>query len=81
MNKKWEFYNTDIAKVKELSEKFNISELLASVLVNREIIENDEVEIVVGEDGFIELKKYSAIDEYKDEYPSVMRWIENGMIC
>lgn len=45
MNKKWEFYNTDIAKVKELSEKFNISELLASVLVNREIIENDEVEI------------------------------------
>ena len=45
MNKKWEFYNTDIAKVKELSEKFNISELLASVLINREIIENDEVEI------------------------------------
>ncbi len=21
------------------------------------------------------------LDEYKDEYPSVMRWIENGMIC
>ena len=21
------------------------------------------------------------IDEYKDEYPSVMRWVESGMIC
>lgn len=29
--------------------------------------ENDEVEIIVGEDGSIELKKYSAIEEYKDE--------------
>ena len=21
------------------------------------------------------------LDEYKEEYPSVMRWIESGMIC
>lgn len=45
MNKKWEFYNQDQAKVKELSEKFEISELLATVLVNRNIINDDEVEL------------------------------------
>ncbi len=45
MNKKWEFYNSDIDKVKEISEKFNISELLATVLVNREIVEDEDVKI------------------------------------
>ncbi len=38
--------------------------------------ENDEVEIVVGEDGFIELKKYSAIDEYKDECITLVNLLE-----
>lgn len=45
MNKKWEFYNSDIDKIKELSEKFGISELLATVLVNREIVEDEDVKI------------------------------------
>lgn len=38
--------------------------------------ENDEVEIMVGEDGFIELKKYSAIDEYKDECITLVNLLE-----
>ena len=45
MNKKWEFYNSDIEKIKEISEKFNVSELLASVLVNRNIIEDKDVKL------------------------------------
>ena len=45
MNKKWEFYNSDIEKVKEISEKFKISELLATVLVNRNIIEDEDVKL------------------------------------
>lgn len=45
MNKKWEFYNSDETKVKEISKKFNVSELLATVLVNRGISEDEEVNL------------------------------------
>lgn len=45
MNKKWEFYNSDEAKVKEIATKFNVSELLATVLVNRGIIEDEEINL------------------------------------
>ena len=45
MNKKWEFYNSDENKIKEISQKFNISELLATVLVNRNIIKDEDVKL------------------------------------
>ncbi len=45
MNKKWEFYNSDEEKIKEISAKFNVSELLATVLVNRNIVEDQEIEL------------------------------------
>ena len=45
MNKKWEFYNQETDKVNKLVEKFKISELLATVLVNRNIVENEDVEL------------------------------------
>ena len=45
MNKKWEFYNSDVNKIKEISEKFEISELLSAVLVNRNIIEDEDVKL------------------------------------
>lgn len=45
MNKKWEFYNSDENKVKEISEKFNISELLATVLLNRKIVNDEDVKL------------------------------------
>ncbi len=38
--------------------------------------ENDEVEIIVSEDGSIELKKYSAIEEYKDECINIVKILE-----
>lgn len=45
MNKKWEFYSSDEAKIKEISAQFNISELLATVLVNRNITKEDEINL------------------------------------
>ncbi len=45
MNKKWELCNVNEELVKEIAEKYNISEVLATVLVNREIVDSDEVEI------------------------------------
>lgn len=43
MNKKWEYYNNDEKIVEELQEKFNISKLLATILANRGIIEDEKV--------------------------------------
>ena len=45
MNKKWEFYDSDNAKINEISQKFNISELLATVLVNRNIKTDEEIKL------------------------------------
>ena len=45
MNKKWEFYSQDTSKVKEIAEKFNISEMLATVLINRGIIKDDDINL------------------------------------
>ena len=45
MNKKWEFYNSDMNKVKEISDKFGISELLSAVLVNRGIVNEEDVKL------------------------------------
>lgn len=43
MNKKWEYYNSDEKTVEGLQEKFNISKLLATILANRGIIEDEKV--------------------------------------
>jgi len=45
MNKKWELYESNIDKIKEISKKHGISELLAKILTNRGIVENEEIEI------------------------------------
>ena len=45
MNKKWEYYEKNDEKVKEISQKFNISNLVARVLVNRNIINDEEIKI------------------------------------
>lgn len=45
MRKKWEYSNIDEEKVKKLQEKFNVSNLLATVLVNRNIVDEKDVEI------------------------------------
>ena len=45
MNKKWEFLKTDEDKVKQIAEKYDMSELLATVLVNRNIIEDKDIKV------------------------------------
>lgn len=45
MKKKWEFYEADEAKICEISDKFNISKLLARIIVNRGITKNEDVEV------------------------------------
>ena len=43
--KKWEFYKTDESLVKQIVKKFNIPEILATVIVNRGIIKDEDIKI------------------------------------
>lgn len=45
MSKKWRYRDIDEERVKEIVEKFNVSELLATVLVNRGIVNEDEIKV------------------------------------
>lgn len=45
MNKKWECYNLDNEKVEELVKKRHITNLLASILVNRGIIDGEKINV------------------------------------
>lgn len=45
MRKKWEFYNTNQEKVKQIAEKNNINKLLATILVNRNIVEDEQINV------------------------------------
>lgn len=47
MKKKWEFYESDKELIKEISKKHNISELLANILVNRVIIEDETINVFI----------------------------------
>lgn len=44
MRKKWFFLDADKEKIEEISQKHNINKLLATVLVNRKIIEKEKIE-------------------------------------
>ena len=43
MNKKWQIYETDEEKVEKLKEKYKINNLLAIILVNRGITDEEEI--------------------------------------
>jgi single-stranded-DNA-specific exonuclease len=45
MNKKWEIYNSDEAVIKKVAEKYNLSEILATVLVNRNVLNDEDVNV------------------------------------
>lgn len=45
MPKKWELKNVDNQRVEEVSKKFNISKLLASVILNRGVEKDEDIEI------------------------------------
>ena len=44
MNKKWEYYDIDEEKEEDIAKKFNISNLLAKILLNREISSEEKIE-------------------------------------
>ena len=58
MNKKWEYYESNEQKVEEISNKFNISKLLAKILVNRDIVEKEEIEV------FLNPTRYNFYDPF-----------------
>ncbi len=45
MNKKWEYYEENKELISKISEKFNISKLLAKTLVNRDVVDDKSIEI------------------------------------
>lgn len=45
MNKKWQIYETDENKIKEIEEKYQINKLLATILVNRNITEKEQIRL------------------------------------
>lgn len=45
MSKKWKYRDIDEEKVREIVEKFEVSELLATVLVNRGIVDGNEIKV------------------------------------
>lgn len=45
MNKKWKIYETDEDKIKEMQQKYQLNKLLATILVNRNITEKEEIRL------------------------------------
>ena len=45
MKKKWQVYEIDEKKTKELTDKYGINSLLAKILVNRNIITQEEIRL------------------------------------
>ena len=45
MNKKWECNEIDEEKVKIIKEKYNLTDLVANILVGRNILEEDEIKV------------------------------------
>lgn len=45
MNKKWECLEADEEKVVKIGQEYNISSLLATILVNKNILEKEEIEL------------------------------------
>lgn len=45
MNKKWQIYETDESKVKEIIEKYSINQLLATILVNRKLTKQEDIRL------------------------------------
>ncbi|MGN1299161.1 MAG: hypothetical protein ACI4UE_04180 [Candidatus Scatovivens sp.] len=45
MNKKWELYDTNLEVVNKIVEENNISEILATILANRNIVNSEEIKV------------------------------------
>ncbi len=45
MNKKWQIYENNEEKIKEIQEKYQLNKLLATILVNRNITEKEDIRL------------------------------------
>jgi single-stranded-DNA-specific exonuclease len=45
MRKKWQYYSVDEEKIEEISKKYNINKLLSTILVNRGIVEEEQIKL------------------------------------
>ena len=45
MNKKWKCYEANLELSEKIALKFNISKLLATILVNKELVEDEEIKV------------------------------------
>ena len=45
MKKKWEFYEADEDRINEISNRFNISKILAKIIANRGITDDKDIEV------------------------------------
>lgn len=45
MNKKWQIYENDEEKIKEIQEKYQLNKLLATILVNRNITKKEDIRL------------------------------------
>lgn len=45
MNKKWVYNEIDEAKVEKIKKKYNLTDLVANILVGRNILKDDEIEV------------------------------------
>lgn len=45
MNKKWQIYENDETKIEELKKEYNINHLLATILVNRNIVDKEKIRL------------------------------------
>lgn len=72
MKKKWEYYEPNKQLVEQIAKEHNISELLAKILVNRNITENNQIKI------FLEPKRNNFHDPFtmKDIEKAVNRIIK-----
>ena len=59
MNKKWQIYQVDNEKVEEIVKKYEINKLLATILVNRNITEEEQI------NKFLKPKRNDFYDPYK----------------
>ena len=59
MTKKWQIYQVDTEKIEEIHKKYNINKLLATILVNRGIIEEKQIE------KFLKPKRSDFYEPYK----------------
>ena len=45
MNKKWQIYEVDEEKVEEISKKYELNKLLATILTNRNIVKEEDIRL------------------------------------